>query len=52
MTWTIIRKDTNPDGTEHETVVDCTDDESMIGVIMDTDRDKIDWEAEYRAISC
>ena len=52
MTWMITRKDKDPDGTERETVVDCTDDESMIGVIIDIDRHKIDWDAEYNAVPC
>lgn len=52
MTWMVVRTDKDPDGTARQTVVDFTDDEAEIGVIMDIDRDKIDWDAQYTAIPC
>ena len=47
MSWTIYRKD--PDGST--TVVGCTDDQAEVGCIIDEDRQRIDWEAEYEVKS-
>ena len=44
LTWTIYRRE--PDGTEN--VVAFVDDPSEIGVVMDEDRQKIDYEPLYR----
>lgn len=47
MSWTIYRTDE----TGAESVVGCTDEQWEIGVIIDEDRGKIDWEAQYRVAS-
>lgn len=51
MTWRITRKDHTPDGVEVEVLVGFTDDQAEIGCIMDEDRHKIDWDAEYKVDS-
>lgn len=49
MTWRITRRDRTPDGQEIEVLVGYTDDTAEIGCIIDEDRRKIDWDAEYSA---
>ena len=44
FTWTIYRRE--PDGTEN--IVAFVDDPAEIGVVMDEDRQKIDYEPLYR----
>lgn len=44
MSWVIYRTDESG----AESVVGCTDELNEIGVIIDEDRQKIDWEARYR----
>ena len=45
MAWVIYR--TDPDGSR--AVVACVDDQCEIGVTIDEDRKKIDFEARYEA---
>ena len=47
MTYKITRTDKDADGHEVETLVAFTEDECEIGCIIDEDRHKIDWDAEY-----
>ena len=47
MTWRITRRDRTPDGIEVQVLVGFTDDQAEIGCIVDEDRHKIDWDAEY-----
>ena len=46
MSYTVYRVDT--DGSEQ--VVACTDDLCEVGQIIDEDRGKIDWDADYRVV--
>lgn len=48
MSYTIYRVDKT---SGEKTVIGCTDDICEIGVIMDDDKDKIDWEADYKVES-
>lgn len=43
----ITRKDRTADGLEVEVLVGYTEDAAEVGCIIDEDRHKIDWDAEY-----
>ena len=47
MTYRVTRKDHNADGVECHVLVGYTDDQAEDGCMIDEDRHKIDWDAEY-----
>jgi len=47
LTYRITRMDKTPSG-EAEVFVAYTDDQAEVGCIIDEDRHKIDWDAEYK----
>ena len=47
MTYRVTRKDHGPDGQECPVLVGYTDDQAEVGCMIDEDRHKIDWDAEY-----
>lgn len=47
MTYMLTRKDHTPDGQECRVLVGFTDDQAEVGCMIDEDRHKIDWDAEY-----
>lgn len=47
MTYRVTRKDKGPDGQECQVLIGYTDDQAEIGCMIDEDRHKIDWDAEY-----
>lgn len=44
----ITRMDKGPDGVEIEVLIGYTDDQAEVGCMIDEDRHKIDWDAEYK----
>lgn len=43
----ITRMDKGPDGMDIEVLIGFTNDQAEVGCLIDEDRHKIDWDAEY-----